>query len=43
MYEFLCQFDLMLQNFTDWLSYAAIIVVLVLAVLQFIYFFTTRK
>ena len=43
MYEFLCQFDLTLQHLTNWLSYAAIILALVLAVGQLIYFFTTRK
>ena len=43
MYEFLCQFDLMLQHLTSWLSYAAIILALVLAVVQLVYFFTTRK
>ena len=43
MYEFLCQFDLMLQHLTNWLSYAAIVLALVLAVGQLIYFFTTKK
>ena len=43
MYEFLCRFDLMLQHLTNWLSYAAIVLALVLAVGQLIYFFTTRK
>lgn len=43
MFEFLTTFSLILQNFTDWLSYTTIVVVLVLAVLQLIYFFTTKK
>lgn len=43
MLEFLTTFDLMLQNLTNWLSYAAIVLALVLAVGQLIYFFTTKK
>lgn len=43
MLEFLTAFDLMLQNLTNWLSYAAIVLALVLAVGQLIYFFATRK
>ncbi len=43
MFEFLTTFNLMLQNLTNWLSYAAIVLVLILAVGQIVYFFTTRK
>ena len=43
MLEFLTTFDLMLQSITNWLSYAAIVLALVLAVGQLIYFFATRK
>lgn len=43
MYEFLCQFDLMLQHLTNWLSYAAIALALVLAIGQLIYFVIEKK
>ena len=43
MFEFLTTFSLILQNFTDWLSYTTIVLVLILAVGQIVYFFTTRK
>lgn len=43
MLEFLTTFDLMLQNLTNWLSYAAIVLALVLAVGQLIYFIIEKK
>ena len=44
MLEFLTTFDLMLQNLTNWLSYAAIVLALVLAVVgQLIYFIIEKK
>ena len=43
MYEFLCQFDMMLQNLTDWLSYAAIVVVFVLVLCQIAYHISRHK
>lgn len=43
MYEFLCQLDVMLQSLTNWLSYAAIIVAVALALCQLIYFIIEKK
>lgn len=43
MLEFLTAFDLMLQSLTNWLSCAAIVLALVLAVGQFIYFIIEKK
>ena len=43
MLEFLTTFDLMLQNLTNWLSYAAIVLALVLAVGQLIYFIIEKR
>ena len=43
MYEFLCQLDVMLQSLTNWLSYAAIVLALVLAVGQLIYCIVEKK
>lgn len=43
MYEFLCQLDVMLQSLTNWLSYAAIIVAVTLALCQLIYFIIEKR
>lgn len=43
MIEFLSQFDVMLQSLTNWLSYAAIIVAVALALCQLIYFIIEKK
>lgn len=43
MYEFLCQFDVMLQSLTNWLSYAAIIVAFALALCQIAYYIARHK
>lgn len=43
MFKFLTTFDLMLQSLTNWLSYAAIILALVLAVGRLIYFIIEKK
>lgn len=43
MYEFLCQLDVVLQSLTNWLSYAAIIVAVALALCQLIYFIIEKK
>lgn len=42
-YCFLCQLDVMLQSLTNWLSYAAIIVAVALALCQLIYFIIEKK
>ena len=43
MYDFLCQLDVILQSLTNWLSYAAIVVLISLAVSQVVYVIIDKK